>query len=129
MAVSLALSNQQEAENKMEYKNTKTGVVINTQCVISGGDWVPCDRGLTQTEEPKQALEQEPAENTKEPEAPQQEIPKNEQAPVQEPAENIEDFDGITIAQIKQELDAFGVEYNPKDKKQVLYDLMMQHGK
>lgn len=127
MAVSLALSNQQEAENRMEYKNTKTGVVINTQCVISGGDWVPYDRDLARKEEQVQvAAQSEPIE---EPEVPQQKIPKTKQVPVQEQAENTEDFDGITIAQIKQELDAFGVEYNPKDKKQVLYDLMMQHGK
>lgn len=111
----------------MDYKNTKTGVVISTRCVITGGDWVPFDSDLVRTEGLKVDAQQ--SGSITEPEVPQQEIPQVKPAPIQEPEENTEDFDGITIAQIKQELDAFGVEYNPKDKKQVLYDLMMQHGK
>ena len=31
----------------------------------------------------------------------------------------------ITIKEIKRELEAFGIEYNPNAKKQELYDLMM----
>ena len=32
----------------------------------------------------------------------------------------------MTIAEIKQELDAFGIKYNPKAKKAELYALMME---
>lgn len=36
-----------------------------------------------------------------------------------------DDLTDITKKEIMQELDALGVEYNPRDKKQELYDLMM----
>ncbi|WP_348920129.1 hypothetical protein [Enterococcus rotai] len=100
----------------MEYKNTKTKVVISTNCVITGGDWVPFDSDLA----PDKGLKAD---------APIQEEPATQQRQVHESAEDTEAFDGITRAQIMQELDAFGVEYDPKTKKQVLYDLMMQQGK
>lgn len=101
--------------------------MINTPCVIAGGDWVPFDSGAVRKEGFKvDAQQSEPIED---PKTQPVELTQVKQEPVQEPEENTGDFDGITIAQIKQELDAFGVEYNPKDKKQVLYDLMMQHGK
>lgn len=38
-------------------------------------------------------------------------------------------YDEVTKAQIMQELDAFGVEYDKRANKQVLYDLMMEQGK
>lgn len=99
----------------MEYKNTRTDVVINTSCVIAGGDWVPFDSDSVREKVLKVEMVQE--------------IPERQQEAVQDPVETPEGFDDITVAQIKQELDAFGVEYNQKDNKRVLYDLMMQQGK
>lgn len=82
----------------MQYKNKKTGVVIDTPCIINGGDWVPhVEKTKKVVEEPEETTDNVPEE--------------------------------ITKAQIMQELDAFGVKYNPRDKKQVLYDLMIAQGK
>lgn len=96
----------------MEYKNVKTGATFSSPCIISGGDWV-----LASEKEPKieTIVEEQPevVEIVEEPKAEEQE-------------ENTADFEGITKAQIMQELDAFGIEYNPNAKKQELYDLMMQ---
>ena len=39
-----------------------------------------------------------------------------------------EKYDSITKAQIMQELDAFGIEYDKKSTKRVLYDLMLSQG-
>lgn len=38
------------------------------------------------------------------------------------------DIDSINKKDIIQELEAMGIEHNPRDKKQVLYDLMMSQG-
>lgn len=92
----------------MKYKNTRTGVVIDTRCVVRGGEWV--------------SLENLEVTNNQEiPEAPQEEI-------VEEKDEVIEGLESITKKQIMQELDAFGVEYDSKSNKQTLYDLMIQQG-
>lgn len=103
---------------KCEYKNTKTGIVIASECVIVGGDWVKIDSDV------KKAIQFEDI-DTREETAPENVETKE----VIEEPENLDDFNGITVAQIKQELDAFGIEYDPKAKKQELYDLMMQQGK
>lgn len=98
----------------MRYKNTKTGAVFYSPCRISGGDWV-----LVTDEKPKteEAIEEVAIVET----------PPEPKAEIME--ESTADFDDITIVQIKQELDAFGIKYNPKFKKQELYDLMMAQGK
>jgi hypothetical protein len=96
----------------MRYRNTKTGAVIDSPCFISGGDWVAEETTIAievDVEEIPEVLENK---ELKEPEEPEVDLD--------------EDIDGITIKQIKQELDAFGIEYNPRAKKQELYDLMMQ---
>lgn len=109
----------------MRYINLKTGAVIDSSFAISGGDWI---------------IEQEPKEQhvgtVEIPEIPEasnlEDAAQNNKTIVVEttqPEQNSTDQEEITKAQIMQELDAFGVEYNPRDKKQVLYDLMMQHGK
>lgn len=108
------LLNQQEAENNMEYKNTKTGAIINSPCVINGGDWVTFDSTLAKKAESMVTPTFIDAVQTDTP------------LLSEEPQENNEAFDGITVKQIKQELDAFGIEYNPRAPKQELYDLMMQ---
>lgn len=103
----------------MQYKNKKTGVVIDTPCIINGGDWVP------HVEKTKKVVEveevQKEQEDTK---------PVEQEVAVEEPEETTDNVpEEITKAQIMQELDAFGVKYNPRDKKQVLYDLMIAQGK
>lgn len=92
----------------MEYKNTVTGVVISTPCVISGGDWVPFNREFA-----KEKIEIISTDT--------QEIEQ-----VEEKTDSVPD--GITKKQIMQELDAFGAKYNKQSSKQELYDLMMQQG-
>lgn len=94
----------------MEYKNTKTGAIINSPCVVCGGDWVPLNgakKVIVKDTEPPENLENQEEKETK----------------------NDEAFDNITRPQIMQELDAFGVEYDKRANKQTLYELMMQHGK
>ena len=93
----------------MQYKNKKTGVVIDTPCIINGEDWVP------HVEKNKKVVE---------------EVQKEQEAVVEELEETTDDVpEEIKKAQIMQELDAFGIKYNPRDKKQVLYDLMIAQGK
>lgn len=96
----------------MRYRNLKTGAIFDSPCIISGGDWVAEETTIAievDVEEIPEVLENK---ELKEPEEPEVDLD--------------EGFDGITIKQIKQELDAFGIEYNPRAKKQELYDLMMQ---
>jgi len=97
----------------MQYKNTKTGAIIDSPCIISGGDWVPFNSKFVKALEVEKKLTDEIPERPK----------------VEEAEENLAEFDGITKAQIIQELDAFGIKYNPKAKKQELYDLMIAQGK
>lgn len=108
----------------MEYQNTKTGFILATECTISGDNWVRVDQsapgGQASVSAPKVEEVEQPAETP---------------APVVEPAkepevsEDMTGFDGVTRNQIMQELDAQGIKYDPKAKKQVLYDLMMSQGK
>lgn len=95
----------------MQYKNKRTGVVITTPCTVSGGDWVSYD---TEEQGPlvEVAVETNEINETKEQVDPE-----------------TDEFDGITKAQIIQELEAFGVDFDKKANKQTLYDLMMSQGK
>lgn len=96
----------------MRYRNLKTGAIFDSPCIISGGDWVTEDTTIAievDVEEIPEVLENK---ELKEPEEPEVDLD--------------EGFDGITIKQIKQELDAFGIKYNPRAKKQELYDLMIK---
>lgn len=108
----------------MQYKNKKTGGVINTPFVISGGDWVP------HVEKTKKAVEVEESQKEQEDTETVETEPVEQEVVVEEPEEITDNVpEEITKAQIMQELDAFGVKYNPRDKKQVLYDLMIEQGK
>lgn len=100
----------------MEYKNKKTGGVINTPFVISGGDWIPYNQ------EPEIKQLEENNENHQQEDVPQKNTVADEKT--DNPA-----LDDITKADIMQELDAFGVKYDKRSNKQVLYDLMMEQGK
>lgn len=99
----------------MRYKNIKTGAIIDSSFNVSGGDWVPYSSELA-----KKSIEIVATDETNS-------VVDTKQA--EEPEENLADFDGITRAQIMQELDAFGVEYDKRANKQTLYDLMMAQGK
>lgn len=99
----------------MDYTNIKTGATFSSPCVVRGGDWVLAEEGQLKTTEP---------EVFSQPEDVKQVDTKDDVSTVT--PENTEDFDGITRVQIMQELDAFGIEYDKKATKKVLYDLMMQ---
>ncbi|MDT2593656.1 hypothetical protein P7D29_01845 [Lactococcus petauri] len=108
----------------MQYKNKKTGVVIDTPCIINGGDWV------SHVEKTKKVVEVEEVQKEQEDTKPVETEPVEQEVVVEEPEETTDNVpEEITKAQIMQELDAFGVKYNPRDKKQVLYDLMIAQGK
>lgn len=98
----------------MRYFNTLTKATIDTEFKISGGNWV---------------LENESKEAVVDVQANDADSKKVEQEQVEEELNLDGTYDGITKAQIMQELDAFGVEYDKRANKQVLYDLMMEQGK
>lgn len=108
----------------MKYRNTKTGAIIDSPCVISGGDWVAEETPKVvkeavkeiQVEAVAKAVAKEVVKEVGEQEIVEEEIVEEE----------IEGIEGITTKEIKQELDAFGIKYNPRAKKQELYDLMIK---
>ncbi|EPF4429087.1 hypothetical protein ACSSTF_004795 [Escherichia coli] len=113
----------------MEYKNIRTGVTFSSTCVISGGDWI-----LISDERKLKQPKKEDNDNNEQKEN-LQDSPENDDIKdedVQEDAQETKTgdsaIDSITRKQIIQELDAFGIEYNPRAKKQELYDLMMAQG-
>ena len=113
----------------MRYKNTRTGAVIDSLCNISGKYWVKVEERTNDEEKVK--IEDngsgEGKVNTGEPDK-VTDTPDVKQI-VEEVVEEIDDsadgIDGITVKQIKQELDAFGIKYDPRLKKQELYELML----
>lgn len=93
----------------MRYFNTSTKATIDTEFKISGGDWVldgELKKVVVDTVYDKQKEVEQVSEGTT----------------------GDETYDGITKAQIMQELDAFGIEYDKKATKRVLYDLMLSQG-
>ena len=92
-----------------KYVSKKMGAIIETNCALSG-DWV-----LFETQS-----------NPELEEVAQIEV---KEVHADDPLENDAQFKNINIEQIKQELDAFGVKYDPKAKKKELYDLMLAQGK
>ncbi|MEB8399703.1 hypothetical protein [Enterococcus casseliflavus] len=106
----------------MKYKNTKTGVTFSSPCVVSGGDWILLKDDPKFDEETK-TLNEEEIENTVDDAETSAAAPEQQ---ADEKDELVAGLEGITKKQIMQELDAFGIKYNPSSKKQELYDLMMQ---
>nr|DAF97314.1 MAG TPA: dimeris T4 recombination endonuclease VII [Siphoviridae sp. ctPJ52] len=93
----------------MRYFNTLTKATIDTEFKISGGDWVledELEKVVVGTDDDTQ----------------------KEVEQVSEETTGDEKYDSITKAQIMQELDAFGIEYDKKSTKRVLYDLMLSQG-
>lgn len=108
----------------MKYKNLRTGVVIDTPDIIAGGNWV-LESDYKSSEEVNEHQENTQEENDVEQE--QQEIVVEDKEELNQSKSEQNNQEEITKVQIMQELDAFGIEYNPRDKKQVLYELMMNH--
>lgn len=98
----------------MRYFNTLTKATIDTDFKISGGDWV---------------LENESKEAVVDIQSNDADSKKAEQEQVVEESNVDGNYDWITKDQIMQELDAFGIRYDKRANKQVLYDLMMEQGK
>ena len=113
----------------MRYKNTRTGAVIDSLCNISGKYWVKVEGRAINEEKVK--IEDngngEEKVNTDEPDK-VTDTPDLKQI-IEEVVEEVDDsadgIDGITVKEIKQELDAFGIKYDPRMKKQELYELML----
>lgn len=108
-----------------KYVNKRTGAVIETDCELLG-EWVPDGTlpVLKVTELSKEAAEEfiKDVETVKEV---LQAVEEPERV-IEETVEDVDGIDGVTVKQIKQELDAFGIAYDPRAKKKELYDLMMQ---
>ena len=95
----------------MRYLNTVTKATFDTDFKFSGKNWVLEDDAKKQVlENDKADAEQKPTET------------------VAEETTGDEKYDSVTKAQIMQELDAFGIEYDKKATKRSLYDLMTTQG-
>lgn len=95
----------------MLYRNKKTGAFIDTESKLSGvwEEYIPSYRPEL-IEKPKNDIEVNKVEKIKEQKSKVDDI----------------SFDDVKISDIKQELDALGIKYNPKAKKQELWNLMME---
>lgn len=105
----------------MEYRNKKTGCKFDSNFKISGGDW-------ELVTDQKEQMQQDttpvvPVQNISEPVTEPEPTVASEPDP-NEPTGNT-DIDSLSKKDIIQELEAMGIDHNPRDKKQVLYDLMM----
>lgn len=113
----------------MRYKNTRTGAVIDSLCNISGKYWVKIEDRASEEEKVKieNPGSNEGIVNTDEPDkvADTPDVKRIVEEVVEEIDDSADGIDGITVKQIKQELDAFGIKYDPRLKKQELYELML----
>lgn len=105
-----------------KYINKKTKTIIDVDSVLRG-NWVEVGSQNQPLNDEKPAH--------KEPAAvePSPVVEESEQAAEEPTNEGSDNLDGIKKKEIMQELDAMGKKYNPRDKKEVLYDLMMSKGK
>lgn len=109
----------------MEYRNKKTGFSFFSECKISGEDWE-----LVETKEKLDKAAQQDTtpvvsgQNNSEPVTESEPTIDPEPDP-NEPTGNA-DIDSLSKKDIIQELEAMGIDHNPRAKKQELYDLMMR---
>lgn len=82
-----------------KYYNERTRAIVDSPFVLSGKDWIKYE-GLDKDEVIEDKEEKEEVED--------------------------ENLKNITKKQIEQELQAMGIEYDPKAKKADLYKLMME---
>lgn len=101
----------------MEYRHKKTGFSFFSDCKIYGPDWE--EVGLTN----------QPPKSDEVPviEAVTEDLPNEETKEVID--EETDGVDGVTKKEIMQELDSMGIKFDPRTKKQELYNLMMSQGK
>ena len=83
------------------YKNTKTGAIFNSPCIIQGGDWVLYTEEV-ETEETEEVIVEEVE------------------------VDETEVDSGILKKDIMQELDALGIEYDKKATRDELFKLMKE---
>ena len=83
----------------MKYFNKKTGAIVDSPCLISGGDWVEYDK--------RKDVEENPAPNVK------------SEKSVEESSTD------LTKEEVINELEALGIDYDKKSKKEDLIKLMM----
>ena len=100
----------------VKYISRKTGAIIETECQLLG-DWVKFEDRANDEEKVSSDV---PDKVTDTPDLKQiiEEV-------VEEVDDSADGIDGITVKEIKQELDAFGIKYDPRMKKQELYELML----
>lgn len=109
----------------MRYQNTKTGAVVDSPFKLSGENWELFEESKEVETVEDLEEETEAVEKVEVPDETVEEQPEEKEVVPEQP-EDLESYDGITVKQIKQELDAFGIEYDPRAKKKELYDLMLQ---
>lgn len=88
----------------MRYINTKTRAIIDSPFAISGGDWIEYSPAILEAEEITDKVETDNGIDEE---------------------RIIEAESDITKKEIMAELDALGIEYDSKAKKEDLYKLMM----
>lgn len=86
----------------MLYKNTKTGAILDSPFAIAGDNWLPYDQETDDSE-----------------------VGEAKEKPVEVKPHPPEDKTGLTKEAVMNELDALGIEYNKKAKKEDLIKLMM----
>lgn len=93
------------------YINTRTGAIIDSPCTISGGDWTTIEN-LNKVDLKEDVVSEVELEVKAD--------------GISEDELKVEpDIEGLTRKDIMQELDAFGIKYNPRATKKELYELMM----
>lgn len=83
----------------MKYINKKTGAILDSPSIIYGGDWIEYDKKDDVQEVPEEKVE------------------------VKKPVE--ESSTDLTKEEIMNELEALGIDYDKKAKKEDLIKLMM----
>lgn len=102
----------------MEYRNLKTGAVINVSSKISGENWALVENEKKPTNKKPSPKKIPPKKVVTKKEPVKKVLAKKEPAKKNE----------ITKAKIMQELDAFGIKYDSKSSKDELYQLMIEGG-
>lgn len=100
----------------VKYISRKTGAIIETECQLLG-DWVKFEDRANDEEK---VSSDAPDKVTDTPD-----VKQIVEVVVEEIDDSADGIDGITVKEIKQELDAFGIKYDPRMKKQELYELML----
>lgn len=103
------------------YKNTKTGAIVDSSCIISGENWIKVDDGDEQVDVLVDIdVDHAPMDS----ETPYEEGKEGED--VIDDSEYDPEMEPVSKKEIMQELDAMGIKYNARASKKDLYDLMKQ---